>query len=178
MAGLVTFPVTTTGIANGTYPVTLNAQPGVASLFWQDVNITINAGSGTFGFTSKLNTPAGTYNIRITFDGTESNDFTLTVDPPACVAPTIDSGGQPTNQTVAVGGTATFSVSASGTTPLTYYWYVDNGSGKGWGQLMGETSATLTIPVVTAAMNGYKYYCYISNDCGNVSTITVTLTVN
>src|ERR1700728_1605170 len=55
---------------------------------------------------------------------------------PAPTAPAISS--QPTTLTVTTGQTATFTVGATGTAPLTYQWYVNTAS-------VGTNSSTLAI---------------------------------
>src|SRR5215470_15750326 len=52
---------------------------------------------------------------------------------------------QPANQTVSVGQTATFTVTAIGTSPLAYQWQ-ENGS-----RISGATSASYTTPAATAS---------------------------
>ena len=64
--------------------------------------------------------------------------------------PTITT--QPQNQTVAQGGTATFSVAATAGNPLTYQWFKDGLA------LAGATSATLTLTNVQPNQIGY-YWC-------------------
>ncbi|HXX01556.1 MAG TPA: immunoglobulin domain-containing protein, partial [Candidatus Acidoferrales bacterium] len=98
-----------------------------------------------------------------------SNAATLTVDS-APVAPSITQ--QPSNQTVTVGQTATFSVKATGTTPLTYQWQ------KGTTPISGATSATYTTPATTSADNGSQFKVVVSNSVGKVTSNTATLTVN
>jgi len=75
----------------------------------------------------------------------------------------------PANQTVCVGGTAVFSVTATGTA-LTYQWR------KGTNVLAGKTNNTLTIANVTAGDAG-TYSVRIANAMGAV-TNSATLTVN
>ncbi|HXY00822.1 MAG TPA: immunoglobulin domain-containing protein, partial [Candidatus Limnocylindrales bacterium] len=60
---------------------------------------------------------------------------------PPPVAPTITT--QPQNQTVNFGQTATFSVVASGTPPLSYQW------NKNGGAISGATSSSYTTPATT-----------------------------
>src|SRR5450759_4701550 len=60
---------------------------------------------------------------------------------PAQVVPSITT--QPTSQTVTAGQTATFSVTASGTAPLSYQWQ-KNGTA-----ISGATSASYTTPATT-----------------------------
>jgi hypothetical protein len=84
------------------------------------------------------------------------------------VAPMIT--GQPTNQTVAAGGTASFTVTASGSPTLAYQWY--NGSGS----MGGETNATLTLNNVTLSEGG-SYYVIVSNPYGSSNSASATLTV-
>ena len=70
----------------------------------------------------------------------------LTVNSP----PTITT--QPANQSVAVGQTATFTVVASGTAPLTYQWQ------KNQVNIPGATAATYTTPPTTTADNGTRRF--------------------
>ena len=98
-----------------------------------------------------------------------SSAATLTVTP-APVAPSITS--QPTSQSVTAGQTATFSVAATGTAPLSYQWQ-KNGVAIG-----GGTSSAYTTPATTTADNGAQFAVTVTNSIGNVTSNTVTLTVN
>src|SRR6202044_1808680 len=78
---------------------------------------------------------------------------------------------QPGNQAVKVGQTATFSVTATGTGPLTYQWYV-NGV-----PISGATSSTYTTPPTTVGQSGSVYTVTVSNSVGSVTSGPATLTV-
>jgi hypothetical protein len=78
---------------------------------------------------------------------------------------------QPGNQTVKVGQTGTFSVTATGTGPLTYQWYV-NGV-----PISGATSSTYTTPPTAAGQSGSVYTVTVSNSVGSVTSGPATLTV-
>src|SRR5271165_3281505 len=64
---------------------------------------------------------------------------------------------QPANQTVAVGQTATFTVTATGTTPLSYQWQ------KGATAISGATSDSYTTPVTTSADSGSQFSVVVTN---------------
>jgi hypothetical protein len=98
-----------------------------------------------------------------------SNQATLTVSA-APVAPTITV--QPANQTVTAGQTATFSVSASGTAPLSYQWQM-NGT-----DIPNATATNYTTPVTTTANSGEQFRVMVSNSAGSITSNTATLTVN
>jgi Abnormal spindle-like microcephaly-assoc'd, ASPM-SPD-2-Hydin/Immunoglobulin I-set domain/Immunoglobulin domain len=98
-----------------------------------------------------------------------SNSAILTVNP-APVAPSIST--QPSNQTIAAGQTATFSVTASGTVPLSYQWR------KNGAAITGATLATYTTPAETTADNGAQFTVVVSNSVGNANSNAATLTVN
>jgi hypothetical protein len=83
-------------------------------------------------------------------------------------APTVT---QPANQTVMVGQTATFSVTASGTGPLTYQWY------KNGVAISGATSSTYTTPPTVAGDNGAVFTVTVSNSTGSATSGPATLTV-
>ena len=74
---------------------------------------------------------------------------------------------QPANVTANEGSTATFSVSATGPGTLTYQWYNVTAGDPGT-PVVGQTSATLTLPNVTAAMNGNLYRVVINSQYGGV----------
>lgn len=76
---------------------------------------------------------------------------------------------QPTNIAVAAGGTATFAVTASGSTPLTYRWYFNN-------VLQSSVTNSLVIPNAQA-VNAGNYYVVVSNAIGVVTSSVATLTV-
>src|SRR5208283_4313951 len=86
------------------------------------------------------------------------------------VAPTITT--QPTNQTVTAGQTATFTVVAAGTAPLSYQWQ------KNAANIAGATAASYTTPVTTTSDSGSTFAVVVSNTAGTVTSATATLTVN
>ena len=98
-----------------------------------------------------------------------SNAATLTVNP-APVAPAITT--QPTNQTVMPGQTATFTVAASGTAPLSYQWQ------KNGANIAGATSPSYTTPAATTADSGSTFVVVVSNSAGTATSSAATLTVN
>src|SRR5256884_5594863 len=85
------------------------------------------------------------------------------------VAPTITR--QPASQTVSVGQTATFTVTAAGTAPLRYQWQ-KNGTA-----ISGATAASYTTPATTAADNGDQFTVVVSNAAGSVTSNAAALTV-
>lgn len=79
---------------------------------------------------------------------------------------------EPKSQTVSEGQTATFSVVASGGSPLTYQWR------KGSTPIQGATSGTYTTPPNIASDNGAQYSAVIANSAGSVTSTVATLMVN
>src|SRR5213079_916978 len=98
-----------------------------------------------------------------------SNTATLTVNA-AAAPPAITT--QPVSQTVTAGQTATFSVAASGTAPLSYQWQ------KNGANISGATSGSYTTPATTSSDNGTTFDVVVSNSAGTVTSNTATLTVN
>ena len=77
---------------------------------------------------------------------------------------------QPASHTVVAGASVTFSVVATGTTPLRCQWR-KNGTA-----ISGATGASLTLSGVTAAAAG-SYTVVVSNAVGSVTSAAATLTV-
>ena len=84
--------------------------------------------------------------------------------------PTITT--QPANKTVAVGRTAKFRVTASGTAPLSYQWR-KNGS-----NITGATQRFYETPPTTLADNGSLFSVVVSNTNGSVTSNNATLRVH
>jgi len=151
-------------VASGTAPL---------SYQWRK-NTTNISGATTSSYTTPVTTSADN---GAKFDVVVSNSAgnitsaqaTLTVSS-APVAPTITT--QPANQTVSAGQTATFSVFAGGTAPLSYQWR------KNTANISGATASSYTTPVTTSADNGAKFDVVVSNSAGNITSAQAMLTVN
>src|ERR1700687_3520135 len=86
------------------------------------------------------------------------------------VAPSITT--QPTSQTVMTGQTATFSVPATGTGPLSYQWQ-KNGT-----VISGATSSSYTTPATTTSDNGAQFIVLVTNSVGSLTSSAAALTVS
>jgi Immunoglobulin domain/Immunoglobulin I-set domain len=155
---------TFTVAATGTAPL---------SYQWQKSGSNISGATGT-SYTTPATTLADsgskfTAVVTNTAASATSNAATLTVTA-AATAPLIIT--QPANQTVTAGQTATFSVVATGTAPLSYQWQL-NGS-----NISGATTASYTTPVTTTANSGQQFRVQVSNSVGSVLSTVATLTVN
>ncbi|HEV8238949.1 MAG TPA: M12 family metallo-peptidase, partial [Thermoanaerobaculia bacterium] len=96
-----------------------------------------------------------------------SDTATVTVTP-SCIPPAITTQPQPVS--IAAGGTATLSVTATGT-DLLYQWYV--GVFLGWSPISGANASS--VAVTPAASSNYKVT--VHNSCGTVDSSTTLVTV-
>lgn len=155
LGGTAVFSVTNSGIAPFTYQWRFNGTnlPGATGPV-----LTLNNAQAS---------QAGSYSVRIdNAQGfTISTNATLTVLLPPFIT------AQPTNFTVLAGGTATFSVSAGGTPPLSFQWRF-NGT-----NIPGATSATLSVPNAQVGNQG-SYSVLVGNPYGTVTSSNAVLTVN
>jgi hypothetical protein len=97
-----------------------------------------------------------------------SNAATLTVT--AALAPSITT--QPASTTITAGQTATFSVTATGSAPLSYQWQ------KSGAAISGATSSSYATAAETTSDNGATFTVVVSNSAGSVTSNSATLTVN
>jgi N-acetylneuraminic acid mutarotase len=88
-----------------------------------------------------------------------------------CTEPSIAS--HPQSQTIQSGQTATLSVTATGTAPLSYQWY-QGSSGDTSNPISGATSSSYTTPALTQTTN---YWVKVMNSCGSANSNTATITV-
>ncbi|TLZ55664.1 MAG: hypothetical protein E6K22_03395, partial [Gammaproteobacteria bacterium] len=108
--------------------------------------------------------------LGLTLSGCGSDSSPSAQSPVTPVAPAITT--QPASQTVSAGQTATFTVAATGTAPLSYQWQ-KNGTAIG-----GATAASYTTPATTASDNGDQFTVVVSNAAGSVTSRAAALTVN
>jgi len=94
----------------------------------------------------------------------------ISVTAGAAVAPTITA--QPANIAVSAGQTATFTVAAAGTAPLSYQWK-KNGTA-----ISGATSASYTTPATSSSDNGASFTVVVSNSVSSVTSTAATLTIS
>lgn len=121
-------------------------------------------------------TAAGNFRVQATTaEGSAiSNDIDVTVNP----LPVISS--QPTNQSVAEGSQAQFTVNSS-TTGVTYQWQKQVGAN--FENLVddavysGSTASSLVIASVNALDNGTVFRCVISKNGCNRTSVNVTLSI-
>jgi endonuclease/exonuclease/phosphatase family metal-dependent hydrolase len=97
------------------------------------------------------------------FIGTNFNDILPSV-PPAILVP-------PQSLTVVEGSNVTFTVTASGTPPLSYQWQRNSTN------LADATASALSLPAVTTNQSG-SYSVTVTNAFGSTNSAAATLTVN
>ena len=118
---------------------------------------------------------AGSHTVTLVYsDGSAKAKFTIKAKDKT-TPPAVSS--QPVSAEVPEDGSATFTVTASGTTPLLCQWQVDKNDGAGWTDISGAVNASYTAEKVTAEQNGWKYRCVIKNTAGSVESNAATLTV-
>ena len=112
--------------------------------------------------------------LRVSDDGSlyylaRGSGSIFRVEYTASQAPRIT--GHPADQTVPVGGAATFSVSASGTAPLQYQWQRDGAN------IPGATSSSYTLGAAALADDGATFRAVVSNTFGSATSNSATLSV-
>ncbi|MBW4039730.1 MAG: hypothetical protein HIU91_12850 [Acidobacteria bacterium] len=79
---------------------------------------------------------------------------------------------QPNSQTATAGQTASFTVAATGTAPLSYQWF-RNGAA-----ISGATASAYTTPATVSGDSGALFTVTVTNAAGTVTSVAATLTVN
>jgi Concanavalin A-like lectin/glucanases superfamily/Immunoglobulin domain len=113
-------------------------------------------------------TNTGFYSVTVTNLYGSTNSFSASL---AVVMPPLITT-QPTNQTVYVGSTATFKMTAIGSLPLFYQWYFN-----GTNNLKGETNTTLTLTDVQLTNAGI-YSVMVTNFLDYMISSNAVLMVN
>jgi len=139
--------------------------------YYNSNTLLTNANNSLLTITSAQLTDAGNYSVVVTnaYGSVTSAVAQLTVSLP--VAPSVIT--QPQDQTnILPGATATFSVIASGSDPLSYQWYYNTNT-----PVTNATDSILTITNVQPASAG-SYSVVINNAAGATNSSYALLTVN
>jgi hypothetical protein len=133
-------------------------------------------------------TPATTIYVKPAVNTSYSVQFTtpggctssVATIPVTVSQPVVGLNVTPATRAVCVGGSTSFSATATSGGPLTYQWAVSTDGGTNYSNISGATSATLNLTGVTQAMSGNRYrVTATAGPCGAVvSTGVGTLTVN
>ena len=149
------------------YTITANNSPAGFGATGLPAGLSVNGASGLISGTP---TAAGTFNVTLsaTNDGGTGNaSLTLTVNLPP--PPIITA--QPQGQTLNVGASVTFSVTATGVAPLSYQWQKDGTN------LASATGTSYAIASVQTNHAG-SYTVVVGNFGGSVTSSPALLLVN
>lgn len=129
------------------------------------------ASGSVSGFATGIASPV---DLRVTDDGSlyylaRDAGAVYRVRSTTSQAPQITS--HPSDRTVPVGGSATFTVSASGTAPLRYQW------SRNGANITGATAASYTLSSATQGDDGAVFDVVVANEFGSATSDGATLTV-
>ena len=162
------------------------AATGAAPLAYQwssspdGIAFTAIAGATTTSYSTgvtTLNQSGSFYRVVVSngLGSATSSAARLTVTP-AVIAPAISV--QPADQTVTSPATATFNVTATGTTPA-YEWQSSSDGGVTFSPVAGGPDApSLAVVNTTTTQSGQRYRVRVSNNAGSVTSNSGLLTVN
>lgn len=178
--GITGQPAATSVAAGKSASFTVTAG-GTAPLayFWLKNNLPLADGGNVSGSaTTTLTlanvsaTDAANYSVLVSNSVgtvTSSNAALTVVLPPAITS-------QPSPQTQAVGGSAIFSVTASGSAPLSYSWLKNGAALANGTKYSGVTSSNLTVATLATADAG-NFSVIVSNLAGTVTSSNAALTI-
>ena len=97
-------------------------------------------------------------------------------DCPNCSNGAVLITTEPADQFVSIGGTATFTLIASGNN-LSYQWYRSTNAGITFSEISGATTNEYRLTVNSSAQNGWQFKCYVSNGCDLKSSTPAALSL-
>ncbi len=158
--------------ASAAFSVTA-AGSGPLTYQWRKNGVNIGgATNSSYVISTSAEADAGGYSVVVTNSAGSATSATATLV--VNIAPVITQ--QPTNVTTTQGSTATFTVQARGTSPITYQWKkLTNGT---YQDIVGATQPTYSISSTNKAADETSYQVVVTNSVGTVTSNNVTLTVN
>jgi len=181
---IVVQPVDASATAGVSATFSVSALPALAAYQWQvstdgGANWANVTGATSASYTTGVLTTTDNgkrYRVVVSSGGISVNSsaVTLTVTA-AVVAPAVTV--QPAAQTVTAPDAASFSVTATGTSP-SYQWQRSSDGGATFANIASATAATYSTGATSAAMNGERYRVVVGNSAGSVTSSAAVLTVN
>jgi hypothetical protein len=172
--GITTQPAGCTNLVGTTATFTVVASGSPPLIYqWKKNGININGATATnFSITNVQMSDAATYSVVITntYGSAISSNAVLTVLAP----PSITL--QPASRTNLAGTTATFTNTASGTSPLNYQWRKNGGNLNDGGNVSGSTTTNLTLANVQDA-DATSYTVIVTNIVGSITSSPALLVV-
>lgn len=162
---ITTSPASRTVTSGDSVQFTVQASGDNLQYAWTKNGAALSNTSSTLSFASAKEVDEATYGCRVYNGGGSVNcsNFTLTVNSPLAITQ------QPVSQNTYEGGSATFTVQASGDPAPTVQWY--------FGANVVGTGNTLSLSNVRSAQAG-QYSCVVSNSSGSLNCDPVTLSVS
>jgi len=161
--------ITNNAGTTASFTVVTSGSASTYQWFFDGTNALANVGNisganaATLTITNVFGTNAGLYSVMVSNAAATQTSTGATL---VVVDPVITS--QPVGVTNFDGTTVSFSVTAVGTTPLSYQWYVDGFI------LDGSTNSTLTLDDIADSDEG-EYSVVITNYYGNVTSTPAVL---
>jgi hypothetical protein len=157
--------------ATGTYQWQLSTDGGST---WNNISGATNASYTVSGATTLMNGNQYRCTVTNSCGTTQSTAATLSVSASTQITQ------QPQSVSACVGGTQSFTVTATGGT-ISYQWQISTNGGSSWTNVPGAAAATYTLSGITLAMNGDQYRCVVNGTCppntatSNAATLSVAL---
>ena len=166
---IISQPTNQTVLVSGTAAFSVGANgslPLSYQWFFNQTNLLANQTNSSLVLANVQLTNAGNYTVLVSnlISSVLSSNATLTVQTPAAITT------QPTNQTVYIGGTANFGVTASGTLSLSYQWNFNQTN------IVNATNATLVLTSVQLNQAG-NYTVLVSNPVNSILSSNAVLTI-
>lgn len=160
-------PSNTTVYEGQSTTFTLNATAGRSMRFyWYKNGVRVGSNSSSYTISGTTTAAAGSYSCRVS-DGITSytcTPFSLAVNQIVRITT------QPANVMVNEGSSATLSVAATGTGPLSYQWYFKGAA------ISGATLSSISTSAATLADAG-QYYATVRNGGSSATSSTATMNV-
>lgn len=166
--------VTTSDGSTATFKVTAAGSAPLAYQWLRNGTPISGATDASYSITLAYASSGDRYAVRVSNGAGQvvSDTAVATVN---AAAPSI--GRHPADVSIATGGTATFSVTASGTPPLRYQWQQSQDEGLSWGDVPGATSATYGIAKATLADANTRLRVVVSNASATLTSNAAQLKV-